>query len=279
MKTINLIDQEVPRIGYGTMRLPGKGVMGPPDNHDEAIKVLKRTIELGIKVIDTAWYYGPYVANELLAEALYPYPDDLIIITKLGGKRDEAGNWLSAIKPDELRQGMENDLRLLKLDSVPIVHLRWIDETSPEMFEEALDTMIAMQQEGKLQHIGLSNVTDAQLTLALSKAKIATISNSYNIDDRQDDLMIDRCAKEGIAYLPFFPLSVGKSASQPVIQKWANELGFSPIQIALAWLLKRSDSILPIPGTSSVAHLEENYAAASIELPDEAYSEIEQSAK
>jgi aryl-alcohol dehydrogenase-like predicted oxidoreductase len=274
MKTTTLIGETVPRIGYGTMRLPGEHVWGPPKDHAEAIKVLKRVVELGVRVIDTAWYYGPDVANELVAEALFPYEKDLIFVTKLGGARDDKSNWIPAIKPDELRAGMERDLELLKIDSVPIVHLRWIEHNAPEDYEIALDTMLAMKSEGLFQHLGLSNVTEEQLDLALSKTPIATISNPYSFADRHDDAMIDRCEKEGISYLPFFPLAVGKMDDQAVLQKWAAELSATPTQIALAWLLKRSPIILPIPGTSSVAHLEENVAAGSIELPEEAFAEI-----
>ena len=274
LQTTELIGQTVPRIGYGTMRLPGEHVWGPPKDHGEAIKVLKRVVELGVKVIDTAWYYGPDVANELVAEALYPYSDDLIFVTKLGGARDNKANWIPANKPEELRAGMERDLQLLKLNSVPIVHLRWMENHTPEEFEEALDTMVAMKNEGKFQHLGLSSVTEEQLDIALQKTPIATISNPYSFSDRHDEAMVDRCTKEGIAYLPFFPLAVGKMDEQPMLQKWSKELNITPTQLALAWLLKRSPMILPIPGTSSVAHLEENVAAGSIKLPDEAFAEI-----
>jgi pyridoxine 4-dehydrogenase len=273
-QTINLIGKTVPRMGYGTMRLPGEGVWGPPKDHDTAIQVLRHAYELGVRVIDTAWFYGPDVSNELLAEALYPYPEDLLLVTKLGGARDEAKNWISNHKPEELRAGMERDLRLLKLESVPIVHLRWIEDHANDTFESALDTMLEMQREGKFQHLGLSTVTEAQLDLTLQKTAVATISNPYSITNRNDEAMVDRCAKEGIAYLPYFPVAVGKMDDQPLLKKWADELHATPTQISLAWLLKRSPTILPIPGTSSLEHLEENMAAASLELPDEAFEEM-----
>jgi len=274
MKTIDLIGQTVSRIGYGTMRLPGEHVWGPAKDHDAAIAVLKRSVELGITIIDTAWYYGPDVANKLVAEALYPYPSDLIIITKLGGARDDRANWIPAITPEELRAGMKRDLETLKLESVPIVHLRWMDQHSEEEFDAAVDTMIAMKNEGLFHHLGLSNVTETQLDKVLQKTPVVTVSNPYSIADRHDDAMVDRCAKEGIAYLPFFPLAVGKMDDNAVLQKWAAAFSATPSQVALAWLLKRSSVMLPIPGTSSLAHLEENFAANSIELSDEAFAEI-----
>lgn len=274
MNTIDLIGQTIPRMGFGTMRLPGPNVYGPPRNRDEAVEVLKKTTELGIKAIDTAWYYGPDVSNELLAEALYPYPDDLIIITKLGGSRDGDANWLPYNSPDELRIGMEKDLELLKTDSVPIVHLRWTDGTYNKAFEAAVEAMLQMKAEGKFKHLGLSNVSQEQLDYVQKKTSVASVSNQYSFQDRHDDPMIDRCAQDGIAYLPFFPLAVGKADEHQGLQKWAEQLNATPTQVALAWLLKRSPAILPIPGTSSASHLEENFQALKLELPDEAYQDL-----
>ena len=274
MQTIKIIGKTVPRIGFGTIRLPGPGVMGPPRNYNEAIRVLKRAVELGIKVIDTAWYYGPNVSTSLITEALYPYPDDLIIVTKLGGNRGDDGSWGEAHTPEELRAGMENDLRTMKLDCVPIVHLRWEGKELDDSFKKAVETMLTMKQEGKLQHIGVSNVTEEQLTYVHSLTPVATVSNAYSLLDRHDDAMIDRCTKENIPYLPFFPLASGRSAAEKVLQKWANELHATPTQISIAALLKRSPTILPIPGTSSLNHLEENWAAGELDLPKEAFDEI-----
>jgi pyridoxine 4-dehydrogenase len=274
MQTIELLNKTVNRIGYGTMRLPGENVMGPPKDHDQAIAVLKKAVELGVQVIDTAWYYGPDVANELLCEALYPYPDDLIIITKLGGARKPDGSWVPAITPAELRAGMERDLRLLKLEAIPIVHLRAMPGETPEQFSTALDTMLTLKAEGKVQQLGLSTVSEAQLDEALSKTTIATISNPYSLTNRKDDALLDRCAKEGIAYLPYFPLAVGSMDQHSVLSDWATKLQSTPSQLALAWLLKRSPVMLPIPGTSSLAHLTENMAADELVLPDEAYEAI-----
>src|SRR5581483_3561247 len=249
-KTIDLISKTVPRIGYGTMRLPGKNVMGPPRDHATAIRVLQRAYDLGVRVIDTAWYYGPDIANELIREALHPYPDDLIIVTKLGGKLDERGNWLPSNTPEELRKGMEHDLRLLRVDSIPIVHLRWMGGGLEDNFRDAFETMLHMKQEGLLQHIGLSNVDETHLDYALERTKVATVSNLFSLDDRHDDLMVDRCAREGIAYLPFFPLAVGRVRENTVLMRWASELNITPTQVALAWLFHRSPTILAIPGTS-----------------------------
>jgi pyridoxine 4-dehydrogenase len=274
MHTMTLIGKQVSRIGYGTMRLPGDGVMGPPKDHGAAISVLRRAVELGVKVIDTAWYYGPDVANELLAEALRPYADDLIIVTKLGGKRDDAGGWLPANAPDELRAGMERDLRLLKLECVPIVHLRLMSPELDDTFMKAVETMLTMQREGKLQHLGLSTVTMPQLDYVLERSPVATVSNAYSLQDRHDQLIVERCAREGIAYLPYFPLAVGKAGDSTVLQEWAEKLGVTPSQVALAWLLQSSPTMLPIPGTSSVAHLEENVAAGELVLPAEAVAAI-----
>jgi pyridoxine 4-dehydrogenase len=275
MQTIELAGKTIPRMGYGTMRLPGKGVTGPPEDYDEAIRVLKKVIELGIRAIDTAWYYGPNVANQLVAEALHPYPEDLVFITKLGGKRDEQGNWLPANTPDELKEGMENDLKLLKVESVSVVHLRWMgSETVEDNFKKAVDAMLEMKQAGKFKELGLSTVGQEQLDYVLGLSKVATVSNQFSLSDHHDDAMVDRCAEDGIAYLPYFPLAVGKSGQHEVLQKWAEKLGVSGSQVAIAWLLKRSPTILPIPGTSSVAHLKENFAAGDIELPQEAFDEI-----
>jgi pyridoxine 4-dehydrogenase len=276
MNTLSLLGQSVPRIGFGTMRLPGDNVWGPPKDHDSAIAVLNKVVELGIKVIDTAWYYGPDVSNELLAEALFPYPDDLIIITKLGGRRDYKGDWLPYAKPDELRDGMERDLRLLKLDTIPIVHLRWMgSEQVDGAFIESIETMIDMKQQGKLKNIGLSNVSRAQLDYALKLTKVASLSNAYSIDNRKNESLVESCAEEGIAFLPYFPLSVGKADDNPVLARWADELNVSATQVALAWLLQRSPTMLPIPGTSSSTHLEENFGAMNVTLPKSAVEDID----
>jgi aryl-alcohol dehydrogenase-like predicted oxidoreductase len=264
--TIKLGDLEVPRFGYGTMRLTGENIMGPPKDRDEAVRVVRRAVELGVRVVDTAWYYGPDVANEIVAEALHPYSDDIVLVTKLGGKRDGEGNWLPALRAEELRAGCANDLRQLRRESIPVAHLRWID-TDETTFADALGTMIELREEGKIERIGLSNVTLEQLDRAVALTEIVTVSNLYSVTKQDDDPMLARCERDGIAYLPWLPI-IGIGGHAPTVAI-ADRLGVTPPQVALAWLLARSPVMLPIPGTSSVAHLEENLAAATLTLSDE----------
>ncbi len=272
--TISLGDLTVPRFGYGTMRLTGPHIFGPPADRDEAVQVLRRAVDDGVRVIDTAWYYGPNVANEILAEALTPYPDDLVIVTKLGGARTKDGGWHSFIAPDQLREGVEHDLRQLGLDSVPVTHLRWM-ENRDVGFEEALDGILALVAAGKIQRIGLSNINEAQLDLALAKTAVASVSNEYSVISRDVDSLVERCARDGIAFLPFFPLGASPRTSgagvsdSAAVTAVADRIGASPAQVALSWLLHRSPALLPIPGTSTVAHLEENLAAVDLTLSAE----------
>ena len=266
--TVRLGDLEVPRLGFGAMRLPGPGVWGPPTDRDEAIRTVRRAVELGVRVIDTAWYYGLDVANEVIAAAIRPYPDDLVLVTKLGGARTADGTWVSGLTPDALRAGCERDLRVLGIDSVPVVHLRWMDRPTPITFNEALDVMLDLQTQGKIQRIGLSNVTAEQLSAALAKTPIASVSNHFGPAEQSDSATLEMCAKQQIAYLPFFPLGAGRAATAT-----GNALGVvaakhhaTPAQVAIAWLLGRSPAMLPIPGTSKVAHLEDNVAAAALRL-------------
>ncbi|NJC70501.1 oxidoreductase [Planosporangium thailandense] len=269
--SVRLADRDVPRLGYGAMRLPGPGVWGPPADRAEALAVLRRAVELGIRVIDTAWYYGLDVANELIAEALRPYPEDLVLVTKLGGARRDDGSWYAALSDAELRAGCERDLRVLGLDSIPVVHLRWMDGTeSGVSFADALGTMLELKAEGKIQRIGLSNVTLDQLEQALAATDVATVSNQYGFAQRDDQPVLDRCAAAGIPYLPFFPLVAGGGApGDERLARVADRHGVTPAQAALAWLLARSPVMVPIPGTSRVAHLEENVAAGALRLTDE----------
>ncbi|MGI8552751.1 MAG: aldo/keto reductase [Dehalococcoidia bacterium] len=267
--TVQLGDLSVPRFGYGTMRLPGPGIWGPPADRDEAIRVLRRAVELGVRVLDTAWYYGWDIANELVAAALQPYPDDLVLVTKLGGARRGDGSWYSDLSPAGLRAGCERDLRVLGVDSIPVTHLRWSGRDADEHFEQALQTMLDLQREGRIQRIGLSNVSVAQLDQALRRTAIVSVSNPFSLTQRTDESTLERCEREGIAYLPFFPLAAGAIGRQEDVEAVARQLGLTPVQIALAWLLARSPFVLPIPGTSSVAHLEENIASADIRIPAE----------
>lgn len=271
---VELAGRRVPRMGYGTMRLTGPRIFGPPADRDEAVRVLRRAVELGVRVIDTAWYYGPYVADEILAEALHPYPDDLVIVTKLGGARRDDGSWYSALTPDELRAGCEHDLRLLKLEAIPVTHLRWMDNPAAT-FEDALGTMLDLQREGKIERIGVSNVDLPQLDLALREINVATVSNGYSVLDRTHEEMVRRCEAAGVLFLPFFPLAASPVRSgagvtgTDAVGEVAGRIGATATQVALAWLLARSPIMLPIPGTSRVAHLEENVAAAELTLPED----------
>jgi aryl-alcohol dehydrogenase-like predicted oxidoreductase len=280
--TIRLGDVEVQRVGYGAMRLPGSGVWGEPDDPERARQVLRRAVELGINFIDTAWYYGPLVANRLIAEALYPYPPDLVIATKLGGKRLPNKGWASALRPEELRSGAEEDLRTLRLERLPLVHLRSMP-SGDVPFLESLDALLTLQAEGKVRHLGLSNVNAAQVEQALARTPIVAVQNLYSVsggggafakqahaevDDPEG--VLELCTRKNIAYLPFFPLAVGKVAEQkPALAAIAEKHRASPAQVALAWLLARSPVMLPIPGTSSLAHLEENWDARRIALSPE----------
>jgi aryl-alcohol dehydrogenase-like predicted oxidoreductase len=239
--------------------------------------VLRRAVELGVRVIDTAWYYGDDVANGLIARALHPYPDDLVIVTKLGATRTENGGWRPGVRADQLREGNERDRRVLGLDAIQLSHLRWGDgdEVDGVRFADALDTMLELQSEGKINQIGLSNVTVEQFDFALARTRIGSVSNLYSLTDRSGQSVLDRCTAEGIPFLPFFPLAVGKAASIDVVAEIAAEPAVSGTQVALAWLLAKSPVMLPIPGTSSVAHLEENVEAAGLRLEADALARLD----
>jgi aryl-alcohol dehydrogenase-like predicted oxidoreductase len=288
---LRLGDREVRRLGYGAMRLPGADVWGPPKDPQMALKVVRRAVELGINFIDTSWYYGPHIANPILAEALHPYPADLVIATKLGGKRTPDKGWAPFNRPEELRQGCEHDLRELRLETLDLVHLRFIGNGVP--FLESLDALIQLRAEGKLRHIGLSNVDAGQVKAALQHTKVATVQNLFNIAGGEGFLartthaqvedpeeVLDLCTALGIPFLPFFPLAVGTYGKpQPALDGAAARHGATPAQIALAWLLARSPVMLPIPGTSSLAHLEENWAARTIALAPEEVATIAREAR
>ena len=277
--TIRLGDLEVQRMGYGAMRLPGKDVWGPPDDPARAKKVLRRAIDLGIDFIDTAWFYGPYVANELIAEVLHPYPRSLVIATKLGGKRLPDKGWAPFARPEELRKGAEDDLRTLRLERLDVVHLRNMPSASVP-FLESLDALIAMQKEGKIRHLALSNVNAREVETALERTPIVAVQNMFNVSGgggpmaklthsevEDPEGVLELCTKKKIAFLPYFPLAVGNVAKEkPAIAAIAEAHGATPAQIALAWLLARSPVMLPIPGTGSVEHLEENWDARRIAL-------------
>jgi pyridoxine 4-dehydrogenase len=277
MPTTTLLgDKRINRMGYGAMQLAGPGVFGPPRDPDAARAVLRRAIELGVDHIDTAQYYGPDTVNDLIRQALHPYPADLKLVTKVGARRDDAGRVLPAQRPDELREGVEANLRSLRVERLDLVNLRLVgprDDTAIPLGEQ-LSELDEMRQEGKLDLIGLSNVDQAQVQLALDLFDVAGIQNGYSIVDRQDDEMLEFARRREIAFVPFFPLGSAfrggparLAAEAPVVQV-ADKHGATPAQIALAWLLARYDRMLLIPGTSSVSHLEENVAAIEVELDD-----------
>jgi len=285
-ETIRLGDLEVRRLGYGAMRLPGKDVWGEPEDPATAHAVLRRAIELGVNFIDTAWYYGPLVANRLIVESLYPYPRDLVIATKLGGKRLPDKSWTHAMTPEELRTGIDTDLSTLKLEQLPVVHLRWIGDRSPISFGEALDVLIEVQKTGKIRHLALSNVTVEQLEEALKKTPIVAVQNLFNLSGvtaglpsaPNPEAVLAACEQRGIAFLPFFPLGVGALAGGGGhLEGIAKRLGCTPAQLSIAWLLARSPVMLPIPGTSKVSHLEENVGAVHVPLDDATLKELSSS--
>lgn len=270
----------VQRVGFGAMQLPGPGAFGPPRDHDQAIAVLQRAIELGVDHIDTGQLYGPDVANELIYEALHPYPENLALVSKVGGRRDDQANWLPAPEPDQLRQDIELNLRTLKVDQLAAVNLRIFENpdigpVDHDLFERQLDAMIAARDEGLIGGIGLSNIVREHLEIALNRTDIVCVQNAYNIADRTAQPVLDLCIERDIAFVPFFPLGSAFAADNPVlgdptVKRLAGESGYTPAQIALAATLSLAPNILLIPGTSSVAHLEENMAVADIELPADA---------
>jgi aryl-alcohol dehydrogenase-like predicted oxidoreductase len=280
MTTYPLGEYTVHRIGFGAMQLPGPGVFGPPRDRDQALAVLKRAVELGVDHIDTAQFYGPDVANELIREALYPYPANLALVSKVGARRDDKGAWIPASQPDELRSDIETNLRELCVDKLAAVNLRIHNGEDPsaagpvdhELFDRQLTTMIAARDEGLIGGIGLSSISPEHLRIALSRTEIVTVQNAYNLVDRTSQPVLDACTEHGISFVPFFPLGSAFNADNPVlgnpaVKKAAADIGKTPAQIALAWTLAVAPNVLLIPGTSSVAHLEENLAVADIELP------------
>ncbi|MEG3148703.1 aldo/keto reductase family oxidoreductase [Sphingomonas sp. ZT3P38] len=275
--TFNLGDRAVKRLGYGAMQLAGPGVFGPPRDHDAAIAVLRAAIAAGIDHIDTSDFYGPHVTNQLIREALAPYPDDLVIVTKIGGRRGDDGSWLPAASPDELRQAVEDNRRNLGLDVLPVVNMRfWGDGHGPAEGSVAAEMRVLaeLQQQGLVRHVGVSNVTAAQVSEARGFCEIVCVQNQYNLAHRGDDALIDSLVEQGIAYVPFFPLGGFTPLQSSALSDVAAKLGATPMQVALAWLLQRAPNILLIPGTSSTAHLHENIAAADIVLPDAAIAAL-----
>jgi pyridoxine 4-dehydrogenase len=254
-------DLTVNRLGFGAMRITGDGIWGPPADRDAAIAVLRRAVELGVNFIDTADSYGPHVSEELIRAALYPYPDDLVIATKGGLERTGPGQWPVNGRPEHLIEACEGSLRRLQLDQIPLYQFHRPDPAVP--LEDSLGALVTLKEQGKIRHLGLSNVTEEQLRTAQRLSPIVSIQNRYNTDDRRSESLVDLCEQEQLAFLPWAPI---QSSGNPVVQDLAKRHDATPRQIVIAWLLARSPQILPIPGTGSVSHLEENIAAARIEL-------------
>lgn len=276
--TFLLGDRAVRRLGYGAMQLAGPGVFGPPKDLDGARAVLREAIALGVNHIDTSDFYGPHITNQLIREALHPYPDDLVIVTKIGARRDAQGAWLPAMSGRELEQAVHDNLRNLGLDVLDVVNLRsMIDVHGPAegSLEEQLTALATLRERGLVRHIGLSNVTLRQVEDARRIVPIACVQNMYNLVHRNDDALIDALAQDGIPYVPFFPLGGFSPLQSDALSAIARDLGATPMQVAIAWLLQRSPNILLIPGTSSVAHLRENLQAAELVLPGSALEALD----
>jgi pyridoxine 4-dehydrogenase len=283
--TSNLAGHAVGRVGFGAMQLPGPGVFGPPRDPEAALAVLRRAVELGVNHIDTAQYYGPDVSNELIHTALHPYPNGLVLVSKVGGARDDRGRWTPAQRPEELCAGVEANLASLDVEQVHVVNLRLMDEGHASgdqrvTFDDQLAEMMALRDEGKIGAIGLSNIATDHLRRALDGADIACVQNAYNLLSRDDEPTLTLCAERGVAYVPFFPLGsafpgMPKVTDDPVVREVAAEVGATAVQVGLAWLLAHDPSILLIPGTSNLAHLEENLAAGEVELTAEQMTRLD----
>lgn len=271
--TLEIGDIPVRRMGFGTMRLTGRGIWGPPDDHDESIRVLRRAVELGVTFIDTADSYGPYVAEELIREALHPYPDDVLIATKAGLLRTGPDVWIPLGNPSYLRQEVEMSLRRLGLERIDLLQLHRVDPDFP--LEDQVGELVKLRDEGKIGHIGLSEVEVDQLRAAALITPVVSVQNLYNLADRSAEDVLNEAEAQGIAFIPWFPLAAGPlAAADGPLHQLAVDHGATPSQLALAWLLRRSPVMLPIPGTSKVSHLESNIAAAEIELTDAEFDEI-----
>ncbi len=276
--TFHLGDLPVHRLGYGAMQLAGPGVFGPPKDRDAALAVLRAAVEQGVDHIDTSDFYGPHVTNQLIREALHPYRDDLVIVTKIGARRDEKGGWLPAFSPGELTAAVHDNLRNLGRDVLDVVNLRVMFDThgpAEGSIAPMLETVAGLQQQGLVRHIGLSNITPAQLAEGRGLCDIVCVQNMYNLAQRADDAFIDDLKAAGIAYVPFFPLGGFSPLQSDTLSGTATRLGATPMQVALAWLLHRSPNILLIPGTSSVAHLTENLATADLTLDADVLRELD----
>ena len=277
--TFQLGDRRVKRLGYGAMQLAGPGVFGPPKDRDAALAVLREAVASGVDHIDTSDFYGPHVTNQLIREALHPYPDDLVIVTKIGARRGDDASWNPAFSTEELTQAVHDNLRNLRRDVLDVVNLRaMFGHVGPAegSIEAPLTALAELQRQGLVRHIGLSNVTPRQVAEGRRIAEIVCVQNLYNVAHREDDALIDELGTAGIAYVPFFPLGGFSPLQSNVLSDVATRLGATPMQVALAWLLRRAPNILLIPGTSSVQHLKENLAAAELDLPADAMAALDQ---
>ena len=276
--TFQLGDRRVHRLGYGAMQLAGPGVFGPPRDRNAALAVLRAAVESGVDHIDTSDFYGPHVTNRLIRDALHPYRDDLVIVTKIGARRDDKGGWLPAFSREELTVAVHDNLRNLGLEALDVVNLRIMFDThgpAEGSIAEPLSVLADLQRQGLVRHVGLSNVTPTQIAEGRGICNIACVQNQYNLAHRDDDGLIDELARDDIAYVPFFPLGGFSPLQSSTLSDVAARLGATPMQVALAWLLQRSPNILLIPGTSSVDHLHENLAAADLVLSDEVRRELD----
>jgi pyridoxine 4-dehydrogenase len=275
--TFTLGGRTVKRLGYGAMQLAGPGVFGPPKDHDAALAVLREAVAFGVNHIDTSDFYGPHVTNQIIREALHPYPDGLVIVTKIGARRGADKSWIPAFSSEELTQAVHDNRRNLGVDAIEVVNLRCMfDPHHPAegSIEAPLSVLADLQRQGLVRHIGLSHVTPTQVAEGRRICKIVCVQNYYNVAHRDDDALIDELARDGIAYVPYFPLGGFNPLQSSSLDAVATRLGATPMQVALAWLLRRSPNILLIPGTSSVAHLRKNLAAAECTLPDDAIKEL-----
>jgi len=278
ISTYKLGSFHVNRMGYGAMQLAGPGVFGPPKDHKQAVRVLQTAIESGVNHIDTSDFYGPHITNQIISEALHPYRDDLVIVTKIAARRGVDKSWIPALSKEEITQAIHDNLKNLKVDVLDVVNLRGMfhpHHAHEGSIEAPLTVLAELKHQGLIRHLGLSNMTRAQIEEGRKLSEIVCVQNNYNVINRGDDAIIDLLAKDGIAYVPFFPLGGFSPIQSSVLSSIAQILEATPMQVALAWLLKRSPNILLIPGTSSVAHLTENLQAADLVLPPEAIEGLE----
>jgi pyridoxine 4-dehydrogenase len=276
--TFKLGTRTVKRLGYGAMQLAGPGVFGPPKDRKAAVAVLREAVASGVDHIDTSDFYGPHVTNQVIREALHPYPEGLVIVTKVGAVRGTDGSWLPAVESEDIKRGVHDNLRNLGLDALDVVNMRMMGKIhgpAEGSIEKEVTALAELQRQGLVRHIGLSNVTSAQVAEAQGIAKIVCVQNQYNVVHREDDTLVDELAGKGIAYVPFFPLGGFTPIQSSGLSKIAQEIGATPMQVALAWLLHRAPNILLIPGTSSLGHLRENLEAAQLSLPSAVLAELD----